>query len=87
MAVLSTSQTRAPLGSCQCWMGNSAQADWEANRDAAGDVAGYGESADRTLVYRYSVASGGARVISVFLREGDAMTEVLRSEVAAADAG
>lgn len=66
---------------------DSAQADWEANRDAAGDVAGYGESADRTLVYRYSVGSGGARVISVFLRDGDAMTEVLRSEVADADAG
>lgn len=62
---------------------DSAQADWEANRDAAGDVAGYGESADRTLVYRYGVAPDRAREVTVFLREGDSMTEVLRSEVAA----
>lgn len=66
---------------------DSAQADWEANADAAGAVAGYGESRDGTLVYRYQVAPGGARVISVFLRNGDTMEEVLRSEVAAPAGG
>ena len=62
---------------------DSEQADWDANRDAMGDVSGYGESDDKTLVYRYSVAADRSRTITVFLRRGDAMEEVLRSEVAA----
>lgn len=63
----------------------SAQADRDANADAMGLglADGYGESRDRTLVYRYRVAPDRSRVVTVFLRQGDAMEEVLRSEVAA----
>ena len=61
----------------------SAQADWDANLNASGAIGGSGRSADGTLAYRYSVAADRSRTITVFLRRGDAMEEVLRSEVAA----
>ena len=67
----------------------AAQADRDANAEAAGLglADGYGESRDRTLVYRYRVAPDRSRVVSVFLRRGDSMEEVLRSEVAAPAGG
>jgi len=68
---------------------DAAQADRDANAEAAGLglAEGYGESRDRTLVYRYRVAPDRSRVFSVFLRRGDSMEEVLRSEVAAPAGG
>ena len=63
----------------------SAQTERDAGAETAGLglADGYGESRDRTLVYRYRVAPDRSRVVSVFLRKGDTMEEVLRSEVAA----
>jgi hypothetical protein len=62
---------------------DSAQADWEANSDAAEAAAGFGESVDGTLAYRYRVLPSGARTTEVLLLKGGKMEQVLLSEVAA----
>jgi hypothetical protein len=57
-------------------------AAWEREAVAGGAVAGSGMSADQTLAYRFSVASSGAREITVFLAKDGQMQEVLNSKVA-----
>ncbi len=65
----------------EAWDGE--QADWEANAAAADATVGFGESADRTLTYRYRVLPSGARRTEVFLLKDGKMEQVLLSEVAA----
>jgi len=63
--------------------GDSEQADWEANSEAAGVTTGVGESQDRSLLYRYRVSPSGARTTEIFLLKDGKMEQVLLSEVAA----
>jgi hypothetical protein len=65
----------------QAW--DNAQADWEANSEATGAMAGAGQSRDRTLAYRYQVLPSGARRTEAFLLKNGKMEQVLLSEVAA----
>lgn len=63
---------------------DSEEADWEANKEAAGIFSGGDEASDGTLVYRYSANGGQSRQFEVFLLKDDKMTKVMSSKVGTA---